>query len=251
MKKLLIPLISLSLGFLISANALAQKPAEVALDKVKQTPPPGVKISDADHEELEAGVTALTGDIEAIRKNDSLLVEVSPGIASPVLVKARVLLPDVEIFRNAVRYALVYNEFFNANEVVKAKALIQEGTDRASALKEGQAAWIHASGLVVRGYVSKIDGSVQPYGLVIPGSFTTDPYRHRRLDLWYHGRGENLNEINFLSGCRRSAGEFPPNDDWAVVPVPLTNPAPEPPAKVETTCEDEISRIKLLSSSDI
>ncbi|HWE02192.1 MAG TPA: prolyl oligopeptidase family serine peptidase [Tepidisphaeraceae bacterium] len=190
--------------------------AEMPLDKARQIPPPGVKISDADREELETGTAQLKQEIDAIAKS-SAVVEVAPGIAAPVVVKAATLLPDVEIFYNAVRYALLYNEFFNVNEVAKAKVLLTEGMDRASALKEGQAAWIHAPGLVVRGYVSKIDGSVQPYGLVIPGSFATDPYRKRRLDLWYHGRGETLNEINFLSDRRKSVGEFPPDDDTIVL----------------------------------
>ena len=53
---------------------------------------------------------------------------------------------------------------------------------------QGRAPWTTATGLVVRGYVSKIDKSVQPYGLVIPASFTPD--RKWRLDTWFHGRGE-------------------------------------------------------------
>ena len=36
-------------------------------------------------------------------------------------------------------------------------------------LAAGKAPWTTATGLVVRGYRSKIDGSVQPYGLVVPG----------------------------------------------------------------------------------
>ena len=40
--------------------------------------------------------------------------------------------------------------------------------ERASQLRDGKAPWTTATGLVVRGYVSKIDGSVQPYGLVVP-----------------------------------------------------------------------------------
>ncbi|HZK82096.1 MAG TPA: prolyl oligopeptidase family serine peptidase [Humisphaera sp.] len=208
--------ISLSLCLVLASAVRSAAPAEMPLGKEKRVPPPGVKITDADREALEAGVAQLKQEIDAIAKS-SAVVEVAPGIASPVLAKAAALLPDVEIFYNAVRYALVYNEFFNVSEVAKAKALLAEGMDRASALQQGQASWIHAPGLIVRGYVSKIDGSIQPYGLVIPGSFATDPYRKRRLDIWYHGRGETLNEINFLSDRRKSVGEFPPDDDTIVL----------------------------------
>jgi hypothetical protein len=72
--------------------------------------------------------------------------------------------------------------------------------------------------LVVRGYLSKIDGSVQPYGLVVPPSFVNDPSRPRRLDIWYHGRGETLSEVNFLSDRQRNPGEFVPPDTIVLHP---------------------------------
>ena len=75
------------------------------------------------------------------------------------------LLPDVEIYDSAVRYAVTYDEFFDPREVSVAKGLLEQGLARAQQLREGKAPWNTATGLVVRGYVSKIDGSVQPYGL--------------------------------------------------------------------------------------
>ncbi len=64
----------------------------------------------------------------------------------------------------------------------------------------------------MRGYVSKIDGSVQPYGLVVPPSYSpTAPHRWR-LDLWYHGRNETLSQLNFLTDREKSPGEFSPRD---------------------------------------
>ena len=69
---------------------------------------------------------------------------------------------------------------------------------RAEQLLAGHAPWDTATGLVVRGYVSRIDGSVQPYGLVVPESYApAGPVRHP-LDIWFHGRGETLSEVNFL-----------------------------------------------------
>jgi dienelactone hydrolase len=65
---------------------------------------------------------------------------------------------------------------------------------------------------VVRAYVSKIDGSVQPYGLVIPASFRPEGTHRFRLDAWFHGRDERLTELNFIAAREKSAGEFtPPN----------------------------------------
>jgi len=81
---------------------------------------------------------------------------------------------------------------------------------RAAELRQGQASWLTATGLVVRGFVSRIDGSVQPYGLVVPASFHPNSPVPYRLDVWFHGRGETLTELDFMAGRERSPGEFTP-----------------------------------------
>ena len=159
-------------------------------------PPPGVAVSEADEKELKAGVERLSGLIA--------------GLGTHALV------PDVMIFRDAVRYAVTYGEFFRADEPGKAKALLAEGVARAEALRNGEAPWTKATGLVVRGYVSKIDGSVQPYGLVVPPSYDARLPRSWRLDGWFHGRAETLSEVNFLSERMSRAGEFTPQDAFVV-----------------------------------
>jgi len=175
-------------------------------DHVRPVPPAGITVPENDRKNLSAGVEELGRQIEDLRKTLA---------KKPALLE---LLPDVQIFHNAVRYALAYDEFFKADEIAKAKVLLKEGMDRATALGEGKAPWAHASGLIVRGYVSKVDGSVQPYGLVVPPSFEQDPARPRRLDVWYHGRGETLSETNFLTERQRSFGEFSPPDTIVLHP---------------------------------
>ncbi len=90
--------------------------------------------------------------------------------------------------------------------------LLKQGLERASQLQSGQAPWNSATGLVVRGYRSKIDGSVQPYGLIVPPTYREHSPHRFRLDVWCHGRGETLSEVNFIAGRQSSPGEFvPPN----------------------------------------
>ena len=48
----------------------------------------------------------------------------------------------------------------------------------------------------MRGFVSRIDGSYQPYGLTIPASY--DGKRPMRLDVWLHGTQQQKNEVRFL-----------------------------------------------------
>src|SRR6478672_5160241 len=111
--------------------------AQPARTPVKPIPPPGVEVPAADRADLQSGLDRLK--------------------ASAGKLKGNPLLPDVLIYQEAVRYALQYNEFFKADEIAKAKILLQKGEERARQLASGQAPWTTAPGLVVRGYLSKID----------------------------------------------------------------------------------------------
>ena len=67
------------------------------------------------------------------------------------------LVADVMIFHEAVRYALEYNEFLKADEIPRAREMLRMGQERADYLLEGRTPWAVQSGLVVRGYFSKLD----------------------------------------------------------------------------------------------
>jgi hypothetical protein len=187
----------------LPAALRADGPGDNLPDKVRRIPPlppANVKVSDADRQELQAGADELGKEIDGLRtalKGKPQLLE---------------LLPDVQVYHKAVDWALRYNEIYKNEEVKTARTLLKEGQERAKQLRDGKAPWTTATGLVVRGYVSKIDGSVQPYGLVVPASYQPNtPYRHR-LDVWCHGRGETLTELSFIEGREKSPGEFtPPN----------------------------------------
>jgi predicted peptidase len=193
-------LLSTSLTLAIALNTLADGPADNLADKVRRVPPPGIAIPAAARTELEAGVADLGKEIDSLR----VALKAKPALLD--------LLPDVQIYHNAVRYALAYDEFYKTNEAPIARGLLKQGLERAQWLREGKAPWTTATGLVARGYLSKVDGSVQPYGLVVPASYQPNSPKPFRLDFWFHGRGENLTELDFINGRQRSAGEFtPPN----------------------------------------
>jgi hypothetical protein len=196
------PLVFLGLTLIARADG----PADNRIDNVRPVPPPGIGISDADRKALEDGVAELGKQIDGLR--DSLK-------AKPALLT---LLPDVQIYDKAVRWALIHNEFYEAREVAVAKKLLAQGLARADSLRAGNAPWNTATGLVVRGYLSKIDGSAQPYGLVVPASFQANTPHRFRLDVWCHGRGEKLSELSFMSGRQSSRGEFTPADAFVVHP---------------------------------
>ena len=183
-----------------AATTICGEPAKK--EEVRPIPPPGIQLSDADKAELEQGLQELTKEIDLLAKQ----------LKSPQID----LLTDVRIYQNAIRYALTYNEFFNVKEVPNAKKLLEFGLERAKQLKEGKPVWATVSGLLPRGYISKIDGSVQPYGMVIPQSYEMDPDRPRRLDIWLHGRNEKLSEVNFLWQRHTDAGQFTPPDAFVL-----------------------------------
>ena len=65
---------------------------------------------------------------------------------------------------------------------------------------------------MVRAYRSKIDGSIQPYGLFIPDSYNVEGASPHRLDFWIHGRGETLSELSFVDQRTHQIGQIVPKD---------------------------------------
>jgi pimeloyl-ACP methyl ester carboxylesterase len=160
-----------------------------------QSPPPGLAVPEAERSELVQAASKLQAELDQLLR--------SPALAPDL----KELQPDIEIFPKAVLYALNLNEIFDLKQLPAARQLLEEGRKRLEALKSGSAPWTKATGLVVRGFRSKIDLSVQPYGLFIPEDF---PAKGGRMDIWLHGRSDTLTELSFLSARLKSKGEFTP-----------------------------------------
>jgi len=107
------------------------------------------------------------------------------------------LLADVDIYRKAAEYILRFPEEFAAKEFTpNTVAVLDTGLQRARELEAGMPSWATRKGHVVRAYVSRLDGSVQPYGLTTPESY--DGTRPVRLDIWQHGTNRTMNEVAFI-----------------------------------------------------
>lgn len=163
---------------------------------VRRIPRDGVAVPTAREAALREGLTSLQQKITELHsKKDATAAQ---------------LLPDVMIFERAVRCAMDYNEFFSPRDIDKADKLLQEGLSRADQLLLGTAEWPGRGGLVVRGYVSRIDNTVQPYGLVVPSGYDFDNSVPTRCDVWFHGRGETLSEVNFIWDRMNNPGRYTP-----------------------------------------
>src|SRR5215831_7956086 len=98
-------------------------------ETVRRLPPSAIEVPAADRVELESGIAELGKTIETLR------VELK---GKPALLD---LLPDIQVYHNAARYALSYNEFFKPEEIAVAKSQIKLGLERARTLREGRAPW--------------------------------------------------------------------------------------------------------------
>ena len=172
-------------------------------EDVRPVPPPGIEIPAADRAEIEAGVKKLTEEVTKLREQAK---------TSALIAKE---LPNVEIFLKSSDWAVRYGEVFEPKHIAIAKDHILQGLDRAAALAKGNTPWNAATGLVARGYRSKIDGSVQPYGLLVPDNFKAGAQQTPfTLNFWCHGRGEKNTELPFIAGVQNNKGEFAPEGQF-------------------------------------
>lgn len=190
--------------------------------RVRPIPPEGM--------ELDAEVASrFTQQIAAIEQRVETLVT-----AQPELRKGRA---DILIYPRAVRLALEQKLFYQERDVEKAERLLSAAAQRLDRWQAGGSRWqvlgiddskSDQPQLVVAGFESRIDASVQPYGLVVPAGFKTTEAGQEgktaggtplhRLDLWLHGRGENVGELQFLDERQTRAGEYVPGNTFVLHP---------------------------------
>ncbi len=178
----------------------------------KQLPPAGIEINPAVKRELAARVAQLEKEVEVFAATST---ESSRWV------------PDILVLTRAVRLAINQDRFYRKSETGDAAKLLDEASRRLTAVKAGTqgllllglaAESVDKPQLLVGGFVSEIDDSVQPYGLVIPAGFQlrmTTPYR---VDVWLHGRGDAKTEIAFLTERMSKLGTYAPDDTIVLHP---------------------------------
>ncbi|MHC2070910.1 prolyl oligopeptidase family serine peptidase [Bremerella sp. T1] len=181
---------------LLAMPLWADGPADNIPANVRPIPPLGIEVPADDAAELSQGLERLDDLIKQLKmRRDARTPQ---------------MLPDVEIFSRAIHQALKYREFYKPGDISAAKLTLAEGLNRAESLLEGKTPWTTQTGLVVRGYRSKIDQTVQPYGLEVPANYNFDSIDPFRLDVWLHGRGERNTEANFIAERMNRPGQYQP-----------------------------------------
>ncbi|MDP6722655.1 MAG: prolyl oligopeptidase family serine peptidase, partial [Pirellulaceae bacterium] len=155
----------------------------------RRLPPSGIELSADDRANLETQLAAINARLRRLR--------------------SQALVADVEVLAKAVALALRHNEFYSEKEIPRAHQLLQLCNERLEQLGNDQSPWARARGLVVRGYRSSIDDSVQPYGLVVPKE--ADLTRPLPLYVWLHGRGDKTTDLHFIHQRLTSVGRIEPS----------------------------------------
>ena len=159
-------------------------------------PPKGVAVPEADRRVLEAELSTLAQELKRLRER--------PETAA--------LLPDVEIFYRAVRRRLPLRRVLRRRRHPQGRASCwpsgASGRRAAGQRQEPLAGAARPDGARLR--VGDSTARCSPTACTLPDGFRPRDGRRWRLDVWFHGRGEKLSEVNFL---RRwwwpaSRGEF-------------------------------------------
>jgi len=108
------------------------------------------------------------------------------------------LLADVRVYEKAVAWMLRFEEFPKAAYLNQLKKVLAEGKRRAELLQSSRPDWNLRRGTSIRGYVSVIDGSVQPYAVTLPEGIDPADARRWPLHVVLHGRADQMNEVNFI-----------------------------------------------------
>lgn len=111
---------------------------------------------------------------------------------------------EADLFHKGVAWALRYEEQLQPADAELIRKAVALGSQRTAGL-EGDSSLSTRKGKLARGYVSAVDGSTQPFGLIVPESY--DPAKPIRLDVVLHGssRPTGMSELRFIDRFEQTA----------------------------------------------
>lgn len=165
-----------------------------------EEPPPEVVA------QLQAELTALQAEVDSLRQNAELNQRAGKR-----------QIADVAIFAKAVEWMLRHKEFPKEDYAKQASKALQFGRQRAGELKSGNAPWELQMGRTIRGYESRIDGSIQPYAITLPDGMNPKSGERWPVHIVLHGRADDMNEVNFIH--RHEGKPLPEGQDWIQIDV--------------------------------
>lgn len=106
---------------------------------------------------------------------------------------------DAAIFAKGLSWALRYDREFTPADVGLLEKASRRVGERLPQVHHRNPTWLARRGKLALGYVSRVDGSTQPYGLIVPKNY--DPLTPIRLDVVLHGstRPVGMSELRFIA----------------------------------------------------
>jgi len=161
------------------------------------------------------GQTASEAELAAIREQQAELDE-AIGQLDAAAIDPR-LMADVQIFSKAGDWIVRHGEFFRKNYAADTVTVLEQGQQRAAELSEGKSPWTTKIGTTARAYVSRVDGSLQPYALTLPLNYTPGEEQAWPLYVKLHGRNGRLTEMSFIKEHNNKPPEA--EQDWIQLDV--------------------------------
>lgn len=186
-------------------TAQVPQPAADRAPPIKRVLPPVAKPLPAKDQEM------LQLELAKVRQQRDRLHATNPQAAN---------FADVDILLKAVRYALQHGEFFDhKKDLARAETLLALAKKRLELMTEGGDILAEQRGPMARGFYSEIDGSAQPYGLIVPEKL--DLSKPAPLYVWLHGRGDTSCDLQFISGFLGTKAPGPLQPENAIVLHPF------------------------------
>lgn len=129
---------------------------------------------------------------------------------------------DATIFAKGLEWALDYDREFTPTDEKLLENAIVRCRERIESLDKGHAPWRQRTGRIALGYISTVDDSVQPYGVIVPKNY--DPEKPIRLDVVLHGSQKPVGmvELRFINRFDEGDAENPnPPDQQFIELHPL------------------------------
>ncbi len=201
-----------SIVFLLShaLPAVADGPQDNNARTVRPVPPRGIDVPESVAAEFKMRLDDFEKQIALLKTRDPLKIAMAAVIP------------------RAVRMTIESNMIYSEKEFARMMKQLDEADRRVRLLRDGDVSVFDLLGLptvplkestlVVGGFKSALDHSVQPYGVVFPKGWSRDNPTPARLDVWLHGRGENVSESAFLEQRTKVVGEYAPENTIVLHP---------------------------------
>jgi predicted esterase len=161
---------------------------------------------------------AKTPDAATLKQIEEQTAKLKAAVAEAAPKLPELHRADLEVYVKAAEWIVRHNEWYTADSGKQTLAVLEQGIKRAESAAGGKTPWLEPKGRsVARGYRSKVDGSVQPYGVIYPAGYGKDNSKKWRLDISLHGRDSAITEVKHLN--QHNGKESPKEQDFVQINI--------------------------------